>query len=121
MDLSGAEWQIVAFLSEDPKMMEVCRGTESPHTITGALISGLSHDLIKAENELLEHETDPAALEKVRAEKLPEILEAPGFLPRSMTVRQAGKKSAPVHDGAAGRQKVEPWPQLWHGLPAICP
>ena len=92
-DKAGAEWAVVAYASGDARMIEVMQGTESPHVITGKLISGAPADLIKREDEFLQHMTDPDELMRGRAKHVPELLDGEYFLPRSMTIRQAGKKS----------------------------
>lgn len=93
-DKAGAEWVVVAFLANDPNMLAVVRSGESPHVATGHLITSASKELIILEDKILDKTTDPDELLRVRSSvpELAPLLDLP-FLPRSMTVRQAGKKS----------------------------
>lgn len=93
LDKKGAEWVIVAYLSEDATMIEVCEKKLDPHLTTGTLVSGADPGLILKENKLLGHETMPEIIREVRAEHLPALLAGASFLPRNMTIRQMGKKS----------------------------
>lgn len=94
-DLAGAEWVIVAYLAEDPNMIDVIESGRSPHVATGSLLSGVPEALVIAEHELLGSATDPDGILMIRSAELPELMRKDSgfFLPRSMTLRQAGKKS----------------------------
>jgi hypothetical protein len=92
LDLAGAEWIVVAYLTGDQRMIEVSEGEESPHLVTGNLISGAPKELIALEDRELGHMTDPEQIMLGRREYVPGLLEGQYFLPRSMTIRQAGKK-----------------------------
>lgn len=92
-DLAGAEWVVVAYLCGDPRMLEVAESGESPHLATGHLISRAPKELIAKEHKILGSATDPDYIAEMRAKELPELLDGDYFLPRSMTIRQAGKKS----------------------------
>jgi len=91
-DKVQAEWIVTAYLSQDANMLRVINEKMDPHVGTGALMTGLPASMIIKENKLLEKVTDPEKLHKGREEHVPEILKAP-FLPRTVTVRQMGKKS----------------------------
>lgn len=90
-DEAGAEWVVVAYLAADERMIEVCESGKSPHVVTGALMTGLSEELVIKENDLIGHTTDPNEIIELRA-RLPELSKAK-FLPRDMSIRQCGKKS----------------------------
>lgn len=92
LDKAGAEWVIVAHLSGDENMLDVVRSGKSPHTRTGALISGAPEDLVEQENKVVGQHTDPLLIEELR-QTLPEVHQPGIWLPRSMSIRQAGKKS----------------------------
>lgn len=92
-DLAGAEWVIVAYLSGDANMISVVESGESPHVATGHLISRVDKELIVKEHKLLGSATDPDHIRAMREQHLPELFDGDPFLPRSMTIRQAGKKS----------------------------
>lgn len=89
-DLAGAEWVVVAYLSQDSNMLGVVASGKSPHVVTGALISGASEEFVELENKMVGNHTDASTIEALRAK----IEIPPGiFLPRVMSIRQAGKKS----------------------------
>jgi DNA polymerase I-like protein with 3'-5' exonuclease and polymerase domains len=89
-DLAGAEWVVVAYLSRDPNMLEVVRSGKSPHIVTGALISGAPEEFVLEEHKVVGSHTDATTIEMLR-----KSLHVPPqiFLPRVMSIRQAGKKS----------------------------
>lgn len=92
-DLSGAEWVVVAYASGDANMIGVVESGKSPHVVTGSLISGIPEDLVEQENKLVGSKNDPDLIEALR-EELPDLYMFPkAFLPRTMSIRQAGKKS----------------------------
>lgn len=91
-DKAGAEWVVVAYLSGDAQMMEVCSKNLDPHARTGHLISGAPEDIIKKEHELTGSSTDPAFVEENRR-KVEGILDGGFFLPRTMSIRQCAKKA----------------------------
>jgi hypothetical protein len=92
-DLAGAEWVVVAYLAGDQNMIDVVESGRSPHVATGSLLTGVPEDLVIREHELLGSATDPDGLLMVRNAELPELMNGGYFIPRSMTIRQAGKKS----------------------------
>lgn len=93
-DLAGAEWVIVAYISGDKNMIDVVESGRSPHVATGSLISKAPEELVSRENDIVGSLTDPDAILLLRQEKLPELFSVPDvFLPRTMSIRQAGKKS----------------------------
>jgi hypothetical protein len=89
-DLASAEWIVTAYLSGDPNMLEVAASGRSPHVATGALISGATEEFVEEENKIVGLNTDPDIIRSLRSQ-----LDIPRgvFLPRSMSIRQAGKKS----------------------------
>jgi DNA polymerase I-like protein with 3'-5' exonuclease and polymerase domains len=91
-DKAGAEWVVVAYLSGDARMIDVIESGKSPHLVTGALISGCPEDLVLAEHKLIGDINDPYQIEELRATLSP-LSNPDYFLPRSMSIRQAGKKS----------------------------
>ena len=89
-DLAGAEWVVVAYMSGDQNMLDVIESGRSPHVVTGALISGASEDFVTVEYRLVGSNTDPDTIRNKRSSlTIPHGI----FLPRSMSIRQAGKKS----------------------------
>lgn len=91
LDLSGAEWAIVAHLCRDPRMLEVVKSGKSPHLITGTIMSGLSEELVLAEHKLIGDESNADTIMAKRKEALPEVFKAK-FLPRTFSIRQTAKK-----------------------------
>lgn len=89
-DLAGAEWVVVAYLAGDQNMIGVVESGRSPHVVTGSLISGASEEFVTQEHKVVGSNTDPDTIRALRS-----VLDAPPgiFLPRSMSIRQAGKKS----------------------------
>jgi DNA polymerase I-like protein with 3'-5' exonuclease and polymerase domains len=89
-DLTGAEWVICAYLSGDKNMLSTVEEGRDPHIATGSLISGASETFVEAEHQLVGSQTDPDIIRSYRSK-----LDVPRgvFLPRSMSIRQAGKKS----------------------------
>ncbi len=106
-DKRQAEWVVCAFLAKDARMIEVVEKGLDPHTRTGHLISGAPEDLIQKEHKLIGHSTDPFDIEEKRVGVFP-----PGnswLLPRTMSIRQCGKKSnhAFDYDESARRFSLE--------------
>jgi hypothetical protein len=91
-DKSGAEWVVVAFLTGDARMLDVVENGKDPHLITANLITGVPEELILEEYKLVGQHTDPDTIAELR-EKLPALWEGDLFLPRSMSIRQCGKKT----------------------------
>jgi|TARA_Y100000310_G_scaffold2621_1_gene3393 DNA polymerase I-like protein with 3'-5' exonuclease and polymerase domains len=92
LDKTGAEWVVVAHLTGDANMLAVIEEGKSPHTVTGSLISGLSEDVVDKENKVIGQNTNPELIAEMR-DSIPELRVPDVFLPRSMSIRQAGKKS----------------------------
>ena len=90
IDKSGAEWVVVAYAANEPNMIEVVKSNESPHVHTGHLMTGLDYAAIKAEAKLVKSSTDAELIARVRSDL---GLGTTGWLPRTMSIRQAGKKS----------------------------
>ena len=91
-DKAGAEWVVVAYLAGDARMIDVIESGKSPHLVTGSLISGAPEELVLKEHKLIGDINDPYTIEELRA-TIPELGDPAFFLPRSMSIRQAGKKS----------------------------
>jgi DNA polymerase family A len=89
-DLAGAEWVVVAYLSQDPNMLSVVSSGKSPHIVTGALISGAPESFVLEEHKAVGSHTDATTIMMLR-HKL--TIPSGIFLPRVMSIRQAGKKS----------------------------
>jgi len=90
LDKAGAEWVVVAYLSQDANMLSVVDSGESPHTITGSLISTAPKEFVVKENKLVGNNTDAEEIAELRQQL---DIDKDWYLPRSMSIRQAGKKS----------------------------
>jgi len=66
MDLAGAEWVVVAYLSGDANMLDIIQNKKDPHTVTGMLISGAPEHIVMEESKLVGHNTDPNIINEVR-------------------------------------------------------
>lgn len=96
IDLSQAEWVVTAYASRDTRMIDIVESDKDPHLETGHLISTAPYDYIRAENDAIGHITNPDDIVEIRsklADRWPEVRDNKWFLPRVMSVRQAGKKS----------------------------
>jgi DNA polymerase I-like protein with 3'-5' exonuclease and polymerase domains len=91
LDLSGAEWVVVAYLCRDENMLRVVKSGKSPHVVTGSLMTGVPEELVEKEEKLVKHLKDPLEIQAIRKAEIPEIFTAK-FLPRTMSIRQAGKR-----------------------------
>lgn len=92
MDKAGAEWVIVAYASGDAAMIEVCESGESPHPHTANRMYGAPKPIIKRDNDLIGHSTDPDEIRELRQVFVDEGIDISNW-PRNMSLRQAGKKS----------------------------
>jgi len=91
-DKAGAEWVVVAYLSGDANMISVVESGESPHVVTAHLATGIPKDLIIAEHKLLGEMNDPAKIEALRQQHLPELFSY-DWIPRQFALRQTFKKA----------------------------
>lgn len=91
-DKRGAEWVCVAYLSGDANMLRIVMENRDAHSETGSLISGASVELIQRERKIIGELSEPNEILRLREAHLPELLQA-RFLPRTMSIRQCGKKS----------------------------
>lgn len=92
LDKKGAEWVVVAFLSGDSRMMEVCRSGENPHIITASHMFGLPPEVILKERKALEGVSGTLEIRRARAALASELAPA-SFLPASLPLYDCGKRS----------------------------
>ena len=91
---SGEEWVVVAYLTGDGNMLSVVEDGRDPHTVTGSFISGMPEELVVKDHKAVGGNTDPEVIKKLRERYISEYRESNKFFwPRSMSVRQCGKKS----------------------------
>lgn len=105
-DKRQAEWVVVAYLSGDARMLHVIETKRDPHVYTGAmmLVEQLPAEvkrevkveevegLVRWESKIIGMLSDE---EEIRRRRLadPKLRGAMQFMPRTMSIRQAGKKS----------------------------
>lgn len=90
LDKAGAEWVIVAYVANDGAMIQVIEAGLSPHVATGVLISYSNKEFVELENKIVGLNTDPIKISNLRADL---EMNNEWWLPRSMSIRQAAKKS----------------------------
>lgn len=89
-DLAGAEWVIVAYLTEDENMLSVVMCGKSPHVATAALMFGVTEEYVKQEEKDLEGCNDPGILSEYRRSALDaSVADGP---PAQKTARAGGKE-----------------------------
>lgn len=96
MDKAKAEWVVVAYCSGDANMIKVIEEGLDPHIHTAHLMTGLPKEIIEEEDKRVGHTTDESEVKEARFEmekRLGNIFSGAQFLPRTMSIRQCGKKS----------------------------
>jgi DNA polymerase I-like protein with 3'-5' exonuclease and polymerase domains len=95
IDKSQAEWVVVAYASGDENMISCLERGIDPHAYTASQMFHMPVDLIKEEGKLLGHESDPLLVQKQRLlhPELAKAIAEKKWLPRTMSMRQCGKKS----------------------------
>lgn len=90
VDKRQAEWVIVAYLTGDANMLRVVEEGKDPHVYTGHMMFGVPEEIIKYDNKVVGHESDPAAILQLRENDV-ELKNYIDRLPRFMSGRQVGK------------------------------
>jgi len=90
VDKRQAEWVVVAYLTGDSAMLRVIEQQLDPHTATAAEMFQVGEEVIRADHKLVGGTTDPETIAELRGAS---GLSIHTSLPRSMSGRQAGKKS----------------------------
>jgi len=99
IDKAKAEWVVVAYASGDQNMIRVIEEGLDPHIHTAHLMTDIDPEIIKEDEEAIGHLTDATEIARIRKElasKSPAIrkaFEEASFIPRTMSIRQCGKKS----------------------------
>jgi len=91
IDKEQGEWVLTAYYAGDRAMINVIEERKDAHTATAHLAFGVPEELIKEEQKIIGHETDPRKILELRRKHIPEILQYQ--IPGVMSCRQAGKKS----------------------------
>lgn len=109
LDGEQAEWVATAYIAGEPRMIKVMEDYwagvgPDPHTATASMITGLPTEIVKLEENYfsdndLGHTSNPTLIQQAReaiwAKNLgsKEAYKKALFIPTTMTLRQAGKKS----------------------------
>lgn len=95
VDKRQAEWVVVAYCTGDANMMQAVESGIDVHTHTASLMFDVPPDIIKREHKLNGHTTgaDAIAQNRVSDPLLHEFLRRGKAWPRTMSLRQCGKKS----------------------------
>ena len=93
LDKRQSEWVITAYAAGEPTMIAAIERGDDVHITTGCLITGLDRAMVEWDADIIAHETDQDKIFELRQTHIPEIYNLSRFLPRSMSIRQAGKKS----------------------------
>lgn len=93
VDKRQAEWVVVAYASGDANMISAIEKGIDVHTHTASLMFDTDPDLIKLENKVIGHSSDASIIQDIRLKD--ELLSKFFSLnwPRTMSLRQCGKKS----------------------------
>jgi len=93
MDKKQAEWVVMAYVTGDANMINAVETGVDVHVYTASEMFKVPPDIVRAEAKILGQESAPDEIEMQR-KKMDFIQPYMGqWLPRSMTMRQCGKKS----------------------------
>jgi len=93
IDKAQAEWVVVAYASGDISMINCIESGSDPHAYTAHNMFNVPEEIIQKENKLVGHHNDPGLIKRIR-EDMPEMQPyLDSWLPRTMSIRQCGKKS----------------------------
>jgi len=93
VDKKQAEWVVVAYFGNDANMITAIKAGVDVHCHTASLMFGLPVEIVEYEDDIVGHATSADAIHKLRMED--EVLNRlyTREWPRSMSLRQCGKKS----------------------------
>lgn len=95
LDKSHAEWVVVAYNYGEENMISAIEQGIDPHAYTASKMFKVPLELIIEENKALGHTSDPDEVREYRMghPELSKLIEENRWLPRTMSMRQCGKKS----------------------------
>lgn len=94
VDKRQAEWVVVAYATGDPNMIAAVESGLDVHTHTASLMFDVPPDIIKFEHKLNGHSTNATEIaERRRTDALISSITKTKAWPRTMSLRQCGKKS----------------------------
>jgi len=94
-DKRQAEWIAVAYISGEENMISAVENKLDVHVHTASNMFSVTPELVKLDDKLIGHESDPFIIEEIRStnDNLAELASSGRWLPRTMSMRQCGKKS----------------------------
>lgn len=92
VDKRQAEWVVVAYLANDAAMVRAIEQGLDVHTYTAQMMFGLDKEIIEHDSKVVGSNTDGELLASLRSSDTV-LLSVLNRLPRTMSARQAGKKS----------------------------
>jgi DNA polymerase-1 len=94
VDKRQAEWVVMAYLTNDAGMLQAVRTGQDIHIATAARMYSVPPEIVKHDHKIVGSESDSDLIADLRRrdEILSEVMRITE-LPRSMSLRQAGKKS----------------------------
>lgn len=92
-DKRQAEWVVVAYLANDANMIQAIRDGVDVHTHTASLMFNVTKEIIKHDSEIVGHSTSTSAIHALRMEDSLLRQHYTDQWPKSMSLRQCGKKS----------------------------
>jgi len=94
LDKAQAEWVIMAYLCGDPKMISAIENGEDIHARTINEMTKVPLELIAEDSKLIGKLNEPDEILRLRTLELPDLINGKwNFLPKSMSLRQCGKKT----------------------------
>jgi DNA polymerase I-like protein with 3'-5' exonuclease and polymerase domains len=96
VDKRQAEWVVVAYCSGDANMIEAVESGKDIHVHTACEMFNVSPEIVKMDHKLVGHTTDADAIRELRHSSLALVQamrDCGKTWPRSMSLRQCGKKS----------------------------
>jgi len=93
LDLRQAEWVVVAYDCGDASMIRAIESGVDVHSYTASQMFNIPIEVIQFEDKILGHTNDPEEVEKKRSLIRELDPYRDNWMPRSMSMRQCGKKS----------------------------
>jgi DNA polymerase I-like protein with 3'-5' exonuclease and polymerase domains len=93
IDKSQAEWVVVAYDSGDEAMIKAIEDGKDVHAYTASRMFGVPESVVKQEDEIVGHNNDPDIITQLRSTITDLRPYLDRWLPRTMSMRQCGKKS----------------------------
>lgn len=92
-DKAKAEWVVMAYISGDAAMIHAVESGVDVHAFTASTMFKVPIEIVKLEDKAVGKETDPDTITSIRTamQEMKPYLER--WLPRTMSMRQCGKKS----------------------------